>query len=159
MISSQVINDFLTRPPKDRFVAIVDHDNDSVLHLLGNKTGWKSFKAGKDLSDALGATKDWESGNPYVWLGASSDTLSHQARLVLELIEQGQLTNKKTGETLALDLKDFPLANDLRPYVEELATGKFGEELSKKRHTSLRTVRERLETHMKGALQSPHIKP
>lgn len=159
LISSQVVYDFLDKPPKDRFVAIVDDNNPSVRHLLGVKTGWKEFTASPELETALHQTKSWSSNDPYKWFGATTDTLPHQARLVLDLINKTELVHKNGQDRHFLDFSDFPLANQFRKAVEFLANGPVANHLENNPHMGMAKARDYLEKHMKGQLKSPQPKP
>lgn len=158
MIASQVIREFLDNTPTDRFFAIIDHDNHAVIKRL-YETGWKDFTPSKHIEDALKATKDWATDNPVVWRNATSDTLPHQARIVLSVIEKGKLVNPRSGAEADLDFSQFPLANQYLPHLRALASGAFAEKLEKSPHMGLKDVRAQLEQHLKKGLQSPQPKP
>ncbi len=161
IIASQVVQEFLTHPAEDKFIANVYDDNGYVLDKLGNVTGWHIFTPEDDILTACKATKG--DTNPHgakrIWFTATSDTIPGQARIILDHIKRGTdvgFLNKKTGETIRLDVARFPLANDLRPMVTELAYGAFGKYLEQNPHTGLREAREQLGAHMsKAGLQSP----
>lgn len=158
MISAQVIREFITNTPSDRFFAIVDHDNDAVIKRLG-QTGWKDYTPPAHLTAALRATKDWSTDNDVVWRCATADTLPQQARTVLERITQGQFVNPRTGVTADLDFSQFPLANALRPHLEALAHGPLAERLERSPSLSLKDARKLLEQHLKRGVQSPRPQP
>jgi hypothetical protein len=158
MIASQVIREFLENTPTDKFFAIIDHDNHAVIKRL-YETGWKDFTPTKHIEDSLKATKDWATDNPVVWRHATSDTLPHQARIVLAVIEKGELVNPRTGAKAELDLSQFPLANKYLPHLQALARGPFADALENAPHTGLKETRARLEQHLKKGLQSPQPKP
>lgn len=155
IIAAQVIMDFIGRTPSESFVATIDHDNYSVIDLLKNKVGWKEFSPSEELKKEIKNTKDWSTENPVVWLRATPEALPHQARLVLELIDKTELVNKKTGEKVKLDLSDFPLANEMRSYVEALADGKLAKAFEENPHITMNTARAYLAKHMNGQVHYP----
>jgi hypothetical protein len=155
IIASQVVMDFIKNTPSECFAATIDHDNTAVLEMLKNKVGWKEFTPDEDLIKGIKNTKDWSTTNPVVWLQARSESIPHQARLVLELIDKKELVNKKTGETMELDFSDFPLAGQLRAQVEALAHGKLARALEENPHITMSTARAYLAKHMMSQIHYP----
>ena len=148
IVASQVVYEFLTRPPQDRFFANIYENNTAVMYLLKDLVGWKDFAAEQKLVDMVAEFDNPDCDKAYVWLGCSSDTLPRQARLVMKLLETKELAYKKADGTVKLDLSKFPLANEWRPYVEALASGEFSEMLESNPHVGLAETRKLLESYV-----------
>lgn len=158
MIASQVVREFIENTPTDRFFAIIDHDNPAVIKRL-YEAGWKDYTPDPHLVGALEATKDFHTDNAVVWRSATSDTIPHQARIVLAQIEKGKLVNPRTGAEADLDLSQFPLAQQYLPHLRALAGGSLADKLEKSPHMGLKTARALLDNHLKKGVQSPQPRP
>lgn len=154
IIASQVIYEFLTSPPNDHFFAAVYADNTAVASLLEKKVGWTPFTPGDALLDASGERENHDKGK-ILWLKADSQSLPHQARVVLDFIDKASTTgieNRKTGEWLKIDMTDFPLAHRLRPLVEALANSDFAKALENNPNQPMAQTRGLLQKYMSNAL-------
>ena len=143
-IAAQVLHEFMARPPEEFFFASIYNNNDAVAAMLSRKVGWEFFEPEETLIDVSG---ERENMSKLTWLRANSTTLPHQARLVLATIERfesGGITSKKTGEEFTVDLSDFPLANELRPMLKELAHGGSGQLLENNEPINMREARATL---------------
>lgn len=157
VIASQIIHEFLERPPENRFFACIHKpENDAVTKMLNRKVGWHIVTPTQDFADAVGEGPNIDKLS---WLHADSDTLSHQSRVVLAAIDKGTLFNKKTGENVTLDLSRFSLATTYRPHLEELANGRFGEMLESSRHLPLQKARQAFERYLGGARYFSELSP
>ena len=157
-IAAQVVHEFFTRPPEEFFFASIYNNNEAVAAMLSGKVGWEFFEPEETLIDVSG---ERENMGKLTWLRADTTTLPHQARLVLETIERFELagvTSKKTGEHFAVDLSDFPLANELRPKLQELAHGGCGRLTENNAPTNMRILREMLDKAMASCLPAPQHK-
>ncbi|MDB5492571.1 MAG: hypothetical protein JWO78_2420 [Micavibrio sp.] len=157
IIASQIVHEFLERTPDEKFFAcIYKPENDSVTKMLNTKVGWHIVAPCQVFADSIGET---ENINRLSWLNADSDTLPHQARVVLETVLRGTVSNKKTGETLKLDLGQFSLATVFSAKVEELANGRFGEMLEKSHHLPLKQAKAAFDRYQQGATYFPELSP
>ena len=154
IIASQIIHEFIERPANGPFFACIHKDNVAVTTLLNKKVGWNMITPTQEFADSIG---EGDNINTLFWLHADTDTFSHQAKIVLDVIAEGRVKNKKTGESLALDLSSFSLANEHHQLVKELANGDFGKMLQKLMPQSPKTAREALARHMGGTLYLPEF--
>jgi hypothetical protein len=148
VVASQVVHEFLTRTPEDSFFAGVYKDNQPVTDLLSKKVGWSIYNPPAEMAKITDLEKDLAKLN---CMESASRNIPQQARLVLEYIERGTkegLMNKKTGARVKLDLSEFPLANELRPLLEELAHGAFGKQLETEPRAPLGETRKRFEAYL-----------
>jgi len=162
-ISSQVIYSFLTDPPYDKFIGSFSKSSPNVAKLILGKVGWKLFTPDQDCLEATKSTKDVEPDNSQRnWAGSPSSCLPHQARIILETLNDsaaGKMIHKQTQAKIKLDVSDFPLANELRPMLEELAYGKFGQYLEATADMKLGHTRELLEQYMNLQFTPPNTGP
>lgn len=155
IVASQVMERFLSHPPQEKFIAAIFKDNQPVTDFLHKVVGWSPFAPEKDCADAADLTKELHKVN---CLEATSASLPHQARIVLDFIERSTtegLLNKKTGERVKFDLSGFTLANFWRPLLEELAHGAFGKMLESTPPMPLAAARQLLENHLNGKIPAP----
>lgn len=155
VIASQIVHEFLERAPDDCFFACV-HKGSPVVDILHKKVGWDMLNPTQDFADAVGEgpTKD-----KYNWLHAPTNTLGHQARVVLEQINKGYAENKATGEKVKFDLSGFSLATTFKAHVEELAEGRFGEMLETAQPIPLKDARQALAQYQSGKQFFPEFQP
>lgn len=162
IVAAQTIYEFLVNTPEDKLIANIFDDNTAVIHMLNKKVGWHFFEPDEAILKATKTTKDsvneheQEAGD--VWLAATTDTLPHQARMVLKFIDEGTsqgLFNKKSGRHIGLDVSSFSLANEFRAAVEALAYGPVARHLESNPHMGMAAARKYLESHLKSPLQSP----
>lgn len=135
IVASQIIHEFLEKPPEGVFFALIHTDNTPVLNLLTKKVGWNIVPASQDFADAIGEGPNIDH---FTWLNASTNTFAHQARIVLSQIDTGYVEHKKTGQRLNLDLSGFSLATKHRAALSELANGAFGQMLEQSPAKDLR---------------------
>jgi len=122
MVAAQTLQGFMVEPPYNCFVAEVDVDNAAVIGLLHGKLQWPEYDAPKSLTDKMeDSVKEGEEIVPVNWYHCGPETLQHQAQVVKKLVDNPVLVNKKTGETIELDLSQFQLANAFKPALEQLA--------------------------------------
>jgi hypothetical protein len=154
IISSQIIHEFLEKPPEGVFFACIHTDNTAVLSLLTKKVGWDVVPGTQEFADAIGEGPNLHHFN---WLNASTNTFAHQARIVLAHIDAGYVENRKTGERLNLDLSGFSLATKHRAALTELANGAFGQMLEQSPAKNLRQTLGLFSTYMalKSAPNAP----
>jgi hypothetical protein len=123
IIASQVVHAWMNYPP-DRFIfADIFTDNLQVASMLEKKVGWEPFTPDDELLDAAHERENQKNGR-LLWFRAASSSLPHQARLVQTFIQNASqgILNRKTGETLKLDISAFPLAHVQRQNLDALAT-------------------------------------
>lgn len=156
-IASQVVHEFLTQPPADHFFACIYKSNPEVTKFLNTAVGWKFYDPDDAFIAVAGETP--ENAKNINWLQATTDTLPHQARVVLEVINKGYLENRKTGGKALLDLDEFVLANQYLALVQELAHGAFGRMLESCPPIPLAQTRDQFLIYMKskGQAPAPHI--
>lgn len=132
-IASQVIEAFLNYPPKDKFIANVYDSSPVGRKMLVPKVGWKVIEPSEDVLKKFKSTKSAEHTNeePMTWYGSPSECLPHQARVVLDFIENGTITHKSGERAVEIDFSEFSLANELKPLLQEIAHGKFSEVLER----------------------------
>lgn len=164
IIASQTIHEFLNNTPEDKFIANIYEDNQAVIYMLNERTGWKFFEPEDDILKACKATKGDvnQHGAKRLWLESTTDTLPHQARLLLDFIDSGTTTglfNKKSQKHIKLDVSKFSLANEFRTAVEALAFGPLAEKLENSPHIGMAKARELLEQHLKQQVNSPSPRP
>ena len=149
-ISSQVIDAFLEMPPNELCIANVYNSSPVGRELLVGRVGWEVIEPTQDILTKFKSTKssDHENNEEMTWYGSQSHCLPHQARIVLEWIEKGHATHKKTGESLDIDFSEFSLAQDLKPLVEEIAHGAFGRYLEQSPPISMPVARQKLDEFM-----------
>jgi hypothetical protein len=155
VIASQIIQEFLERTPEDRFFACI-HKGNPVTDILHKKVGWEYLTTTQDFADSVGEGPNIDKLN---WLHVPSNTLGHQARIVLDQIGKGYLEHKKTGERINLNLSGFSLATTFKRHVEELAGGRFGEMLEKSQPIPLKAARKALDDYQAGAQYFPQLSP
>ncbi len=162
MIASQVVMAFLEFPPQKHFIANVYDSSPVGREMLTKIVGWKVIQPEAAILEKLKETKadPTKPLNPMTWYGATSSTLGHQARIVLDYINQGAVTHKKSGKRLNLDLSHFPLANKLKPLVQELAHGRFGQMLEvSSSDTPLAQTRSMLDQYTQNSSIQPKNTP
>lgn len=151
-IASQVIHEFITRPPEDFFFASIYNNNDAVAAMLSGKVGWSFFDPEDTLIDVSG---ERENMDKLIWLRADTTSIPHQARLVLSVIERLErdgLRNKRTNEVYKINFQNFPLANELRPILKELAYGQYGKILENTPALNMRQASDTLKESMANRL-------
>jgi nucleoid DNA-binding protein len=171
IIASQVVYEFIKNQPSEQFIANVYDDNKSVCYMLENLVGWKHIQPEQTMLDACSATKDKNKQHSATrkWFAATSDTIPHQARIVLNMIDKGEIEIKtkdpntgkkvKTGQVIKVDTSQFVLAKELRPYVEALAHGKLAKALEENPQLTMNTARAYLAKHMNGQVHFPKSNP
>lgn len=146
VIASQSVYEFLKKPPSDAFIGAIYHTATGVFDMLSNKVGWREFTPCDELQDIADLRKDMDHIH---CLHTTSDLVPRQARLVETFMKNATITHKKTKEILELDFSRFPLANELRSHLDELAHGNFGKELEQSPPVPLAEARVRMESHMR----------
>lgn len=123
IIASQVVHAWVNYPPDHFIFADIFSDNLSVASMLEKKVGWETFTPDNDLLDAAHEQENQKNGR-LLWLRVAPCSLPHQARLVQTFIENASqgILNRKTGDTLKLDISAFPLAHAQRQNLDALAT-------------------------------------
>lgn len=155
VIASQIIHEFLERTPEDCFFACI-HKGNPVTDILNKKVGWEYLTPTQAFADSVGEGSNIAKLN---WLHVPTNTLGHQARIVLEQIDKGYLEHKKTGARINLDLRGFSLAQEFRRHVEELAQGRFGEMLENSLPLPLKAARKALQDYQAGGEYFPQLTP
>lgn len=150
LIASQIVHEFLDKTPDGVFFACIHDTNTAVTTLLNKKVGWNIITPTQDFADAVGEGANINTLN---WLSATTDTLAHQARIVLAQIDQGYVENRKTGQRLSLDVSGFALATAYRTELTELANGAFGKALEQAPAQNLLQARAALKQHMAASPQ------
>ena len=156
IIASQAVYEFMKNPPSDAFIGAIYHTATGVFDMLSNKVGWKEFLPSDELQDVADLRKDMDHLH---CLHTTSDLIPRQARLVDVFMQNATITHKKTKEVFTLDFSKFPLANELRPQLEELARGDFGKTLEQSPPIPLAAANALMAEHMRkpgpGANPSP----
>lgn len=155
IIASQTIHEFIAHTPQDFVLANVYDDNPAVMAMLNQKVGWNFFEPEADI---LKACKDTKIDNGHdnaqrKWLRATPDTLPHQARLILSVIDKGNgegLTNKKTGAKVALNTNNFALAQEFRKTVEAMAYGPISHVLEQQKDMDMNSARSLVADSLKA---------
>jgi len=157
MIAAQVIDAFLRYPPKKCFIANVYDSSPVGRTMLKPIVGWQIVTPEQDVLKKFNQSKSAnnQSAGPMSWYGATSSTLPHQARIVLEYLTRGEVIHKKTGEKLTLDFSRFSLATSERKLVEQLASGHFGNMIEDNADFPLQQARALLAHYNKGTI-SPY---
>jgi TusA-related sulfurtransferase len=156
IIASQTIHEFIAHTPQDFILANVNHNNPSVITMLNEKVGWKFFEPIIDIIQANKSTKA-DTGAYKIqrtWLRATPDTLPHQARLILSVIDEGNslgLHNKKTEARIALDTSNFALAQEFRKTVEAIAHGPISQILEQQKDMDMKSAH----ALVMGSLEEP----
>ena len=133
MVAAQTIQGFMVEPPEDSFVAEVDIDNDAVISLLHGKLQWPDFDAPEELTDKMeDSVKDGEEIMPVNWYHCGPESIAHQAQVVKKLVDNPVLYNKRTEETVDVDLSQFPPAKHFRQALERLARYQVPEQRQEK---------------------------
>jgi len=166
LMATQTVNAFLTNPPKDGFIGNAYESNKLVHKLVSDVVGWKQLEPSQDILDACSATKNKGKQNDEkrIWYHSPSSSLPKQARIIIDCLNKSEtgawdrkIKGQKTGETLVLDTSEFTLANHLRPHLQELAYGKFGQYLEASPDIPLIEARRQLEDYMKGPQNNPSL--
>lgn len=145
IIASQTIHEFIAHTPQDFILANVYDNNPAVITMLNEKVGWNFFEPEADILKACKETKI-DTGHETVqrkWLRATPDTLPHQARLILSVIDEGNgqgLQNKKTSARIALDTTNFSLAQEFRKTVEAIAYGPISQTLEQQKDMDMNSA-------------------
>lgn len=160
-IASQVVQAFLEHPPKEMCIANVYDDSPVGKKMLVPIVGWKEIQPSEDILAKFKSSKsaDHTNNNPMTWYGTPTDTIPHMARIVLDFLNKGEVTNKKTGDVLKLDVSDFSLAQDFRHAVEMLAHGPVANHLENNPHMGMKAAREYLENHRQSRIEWPIFMP
>lgn len=159
VVATQVIEEFISRTPDDKIFACIYKSNPAVTDMLNKKVGWPIISPSADFALAVG--EDPSTMGRLNWLHAESDSLRHQARIVIAILDKGFVENRKTGEKFALDVRNLSLANTTYRHLTELAYGRFGEMLEKAHPLPLQKARDTFDKYLNGARYFPemHAKP
>jgi len=127
LYAAQTLHTFMFEPPEDRFVLETDNDNDKMQALL-EKMQWAGLKKNGDIHKAAKDTMDPNSASDDVkWYQMGAEHMPHQARTLLKLEANPVLTNKRTGESIEMDLSGMViLRKGVKPVLQELARKKIG---------------------------------
>lgn len=128
LIATQLVHEFLTRPCRDAYLGAVAASHRSVTQQRLRAAGWRPLVAPPEM---LSADRDTieapcDGGAPVLWFQLLSSALPGRARSVLEFLEradQGLVAGGRGGEALGVDLSGLPVAGELKPLVERLASG------------------------------------
>ncbi len=140
MVAATTLQQFAMEPPKDRFVAEVYTDNTPVNQMLGGDLRWTTIANPPDaLKMASSGTLAQQVTKPVYWYQCATEHMPHQARVVLDYIDnpviqrtknkpdgQGGIKPEVVGE-IRLDFSRFSLATMLRDYMDTLARQDFGD--------------------------------
>jgi hypothetical protein len=128
VVCALVLKEWWLDHPKSLIVTEIDPTNAPSLHTYKNGMGWQKIQSRKiedelfKLCNAIIAPED--QGNPTVWFEASNDkTLSRNAAVVLNFMDQGGLVNKKTGDRIAIDFSALDKIGLNRKRLEAIKNG------------------------------------
>ena len=160
IIASQTMHEFIAHTPQDFVLANVYDDNPAVMTMLNQKVGWNFFEPEADILKACKDTKI-DTGQQKAqrkWLRATPDTLPHQARLILSVIDTGNgqgIENKKTGARVLLNTHDFSLAQEFRKTVEAIAYGSVSHILEQNSDMDMNSARSLVMDSLKVQSSAP----
>lgn len=119
--ASQALYEQFTKPPRHFVYADIHQNNAAMNYMMQEKVKWKLIPQPPDLHEVCQASlAEDKKGIPVNYYRCGEEELPLQARFVLTAIKQGGL-NHKSGLKVEIDFSEFPLANEYKSRLEELA--------------------------------------
>lgn len=127
-IASQCVHGMLTTPPRSMYIANVYDDSPVGREMLTKKVGWTQIEATPDILETFLKTKDPSTkgdARPMTWYGSPAACLPHESTVILGYLARPQIVHKNGQTILNVDFSKFSLANEYRPHVRDLASGRY----------------------------------
>jgi hypothetical protein len=126
VIAALSLKEWLNNRPRDSIVTEILPDNGASLHAYKNALGWQAIED-KDKTKRLHilcneTISAEDKGRHTIWFEAAPPTLKTMAALLLRYMDNGYLQNRKTGESIRLDLSALATVGLTRTVLEQIAT-------------------------------------
>lgn len=141
IIAALAIREFLWHPPKSAIVADIKNANGASLKTYRDALGWipmddPAMRAHTSaVTDKTVASEQHKSKGPASEYGVADEwhvcdetAIAVQASILLQYMNAGGITDKKTGDFIPVDFSTLPLHGINHPALEFLAGGGFSGE-------------------------------